>query len=309
MKKIALVAFCATFLIVYIFINYRPIFNALIGCSIPLLIIAVLHAKRIDIYSKKKLGIFNPMKANSLVVIFSLFVPSRISELLKPWYYNKKNGLLLSEGVSIVLVEHIYDLIALLLMAIVFFSYNDLKSVNNSWWFYTTILLLFLTIFILFIILWKDNHIIERIIQFIPIESVENLIRNGLNTFRTSLNEGLLFLPLFLTFLVWLSSWGVYWLFFHIYSDHAISLLQALVIFFIASIGLSFSITPGGLGTFEGGIIAILYFYGFSTQEALPASIGLRLLSLIPSVFIAPLVLFFEAKQLGDINLRILKND
>ncbi|MEE8056422.1 MAG: lysylphosphatidylglycerol synthase domain-containing protein, partial [Pseudomonadales bacterium] len=76
----------------------------------------ILNAERINIFSSRRLGLGYAAKGHALALAGALFLPGRLTEMLKPIYYKSVKGLAISEGLSVVLLERVFDLLAVALL-------------------------------------------------------------------------------------------------------------------------------------------------------------------------------------------------
>ncbi len=92
----------------------------------------------------------------------------------------------------------------------------------------------------------------------------------------------------------WLGGWALYW--FYLQWDGGVSLTvyQALVVFLVGTFGLTITVTPGGLGTFEAAVALLLQHYGYPLEVAFASAVGLRLVAFIPNAIVALYVTLVE---------------
>ncbi|HIF15087.1 MAG TPA: hypothetical protein EYQ86_07155, partial [Bacteroidetes bacterium] len=67
-----------------------------------------------------------------------------------------------------------------------------------------------------------------------------------------------------------------------------------LVVFLVATFGLTATVTPGGLGTFEAAVALLLQHYGYPLEVAFASAVGLRLVAFIPNAIVALYVTLVE---------------
>ena len=151
---------------------------------------------------------------------------------------------------------------------------------------------------------------IEKLVGILPFQALQKFIVSSFHSFREGLAHGVRYWSILLTLLVWTGSVGLYWLFLQLDGGVDLGINQIVIVFLIATLGITITITPGGLGTFEAAVTLILQQYGYNFDTALASAIGLRLVAFLPNALIAAYVVLFEgfdfvkarkqAEALGD---------
>ena len=72
------------------------------------------------------------------------------------------------------------------------------------------------------------------------------------------------------------------------------SIEQVLAVFIMGTLGITITVTPGGLGTFEAIITYLLQYYGYDLETALAAAIALRVVAFLPNTILASYTVFIE---------------
>jgi uncharacterized membrane protein YbhN (UPF0104 family) len=134
----------------------------------------------------------------------------------------------------------------------------------------------------------------EKIISSIPYSRIRNFILTSFHAFRDGFSHGLSYWSTFLTAAVWVGSLGLYWLFLQFDGGIDLDFGQALIVFIVGTLGISITITPGGIGTFEAAIVFILQYYGYSIESAMASAIGLRMVAFLPNALIASYAVVYE---------------
>ncbi|KTD21583.1 lysylphosphatidylglycerol synthase transmembrane domain-containing protein [Legionella londiniensis] len=299
MKKISFVVLFLVASIFYLYTHNLNTSKAVLSCLIPFFLISVVHGIRLNFYSNNQIGFYTAIKGHSLAALSTLFLPGRVSELLKPWYFNKTKNMQYVDGFSIVIVERTCDVLALLLFSglLIIFKFSEYGDYSNH---LNRFLIIFIISLLFSFFLYKCISI-RFFLKKIPVKKLRKYIIIIFRALQNTIKNGFSFWPIFLTIFAWLSSWFTYWLFFYIYPGQSLTLIEALTVFLIATIGHAITITPGGIGTFEGGITAILTHYSFSPSEALIISFSLRLIGLLPNIAIFLLIFLFEKEKIKEI--------
>jgi len=291
-KIITLSLFIVSIIVLWYFF-YDVWFSVLI-CLVPTFVLMVIHGERIDIFSGRRLGVLAATKGNSLAITGAFFIPGRVTEILKPLYFNKKKSLPIADGVSVLLVERFYDLTMVLCMgvgALYFLPLAESALVGMSKEFAIGGFILILMTIVLSSIF---PALCIRIINTLPSLKLKRFLTSTFNAFRVSLSRGLKGWQIILTVCVWLGSWALYWFYLQWDGGVNLTIYQALMVFLVATFGLTITITPGGLGTFEAVVAFVLQHYGYSLEAAFASAVGLRLVAFIPNASIASYVIFVE---------------
>lgn len=285
---------------------HPAIWISIAACVVPALIIALIHGERINILSGRKLGMMTATKGNSLALVGAFFIPGRVTEILKPFYFLKTRQLPVSAGISIVMVERIFDVVALVVLALVAVNFIDIAS--QSFYGAITNLAIFVSIVLMLVLLiaFRFPSAIEKLIKRLPPASLRRFLESSFVSFRQGLAFGFSYWSIILTSVVWAGSVGLYWLFLQFDGGAQLEFGQSLIVFLIGTLGITITITPGGIGTFEAAVALILQQFGYGFEAALASAIGLRLVVFFPNAIIASYVVMFEgfsfvkARNLGS---------
>ena len=273
---------------------YPAIWVSIATCIVPAFIIAVIHGERINIFSGRKLGMMTATKGNSLALVGSFFIPGRMTEILKPFYFFKTRQLSISAGISILVVERIFDVGALVALALLAASFIDLPSQSFSGAIANLIIFASILLLLVVLIAFLFPNVIEKLIKRLPAASLRRFLESSFVSFRHGLAFGFSYWSIILTVAVWTGSVGLYWLFLQFDGGVQLGISQSLIVFLIGTLGITITITPGGIGTFEAAVALILQQFGYGFEEALASAIGLRVIVFIPNAIIAGYVIVFE---------------
>ena len=273
---------------------YPAVWISVAACFVPALLIAIVHGERINIFSGGKLGVMTATKGNSLALVGAFIIPGRVTEILKPLYFYKSKKLPISVGISVLVVERIFDVIAVIGLALIALRFISLPSQNFSATITGLIILVSIILVLVIVVAIRFPDAIERSLKFLPFEALRNFITASFHSFREGLSYGFRYWSIILTILVWAGSVGLYWLFLQFDGGIKLGLDQSVIVFLIGTLGITITITPGGLGTFEAAVTLILQQYGYPFEAALASAIGLRVVAFLPNAFIAGYVVLFE---------------
>jgi uncharacterized protein (TIRG00374 family) len=277
-------------------------FNILLICVLLNTLIAYLQAIRLDIYSQNRVGIFTPFKANALTICCSMFIPGRAGELAKPMYISKLLNLTFPECLSLTIVERVYDILGFVFLIAFMILLRGTEYVKTNKISFSLLIFLSMSLFIIL----RNENFIKKMIQKISYDSLRLWLLDTFNSFMDSLQRGWKPYPCFLTIIIWSLSCCVYWVMLNFYVKAELELSSVILVFIFSTLGLLVTITPGGLGTFEGGMYALLNFYGFKSKDCISLILGFRIVSLFPSMLLLPNILL-DIRKL-KFELRFLKN-
>lgn len=142
-------------------------------------------------------------------------------------------------------------------------------------------------------------------IAFMPGEKIKGFISQLYLDFRRAMTGSFTWYQLCLTLSVWCLSWMCYWLYLKFDGGPDISLIQSLIIFVIGTLGVTFVITPGGIGSYEAIMTYTLTGYHYPTELAFASAIGLRLMIILPNLIVAAYIFFYEGMDF--LNHRFVK--
>jgi len=234
------------------------------------------------------------LKSSFEVIVLSglinFILPAKLGELSKAFYLNKLYKIELPFGFNLIIYERILDIFLLALLAIfaIMEIFNDVHLI-----FY---LVIFFFSFWIFLLLIKSNYLnflLERLLgsKFSNslISTKELLAKNfTLKKFTLSI--------IFTTF-VWLSFMLTTFLVIESSNISNLSLADIILVFIVSAISMSISLTPGGVGFFQAGIIFALGLFNVSHNEALSLGIILHIVLLLPSMFVA--IIVFLKKEIA----------
>jgi len=273
---------------------YPKVWIAIFACMVPAFLIAMIHGERINIFSGRKLGLITAAKGNALALVGAFLVPGRVTEILKPWYFYKTRHLPMPAGVSVLVVERIFDVIAVTGLSVVAIYFIALPPSNLDSLISNLVLVVAIVLLLVLVLTLRFPILVERLIGRLPFESVRKFIQSTFLSFRENMAYGLGYWSILLTISVWAGSVGLYWLFLQYDGGVNLDFTQSLVVFLIGTLGITITITPGGLGTFEAAVTIILQQYGYDFEAALASAIGLRLVAFFPNAIIVSYVVLYE---------------
>lgn len=281
----------ASFFVVYFLCP--SVFIAICISLPPSFFLLVVNAERINIFSMGRLGLWCSARGNSLAMVGSMVMPGRVTEVLKPMYYRYSRSLPIAEGAAIIIVERVFDLIAVVLMALsAMLIFTGDGSFSEGVRIFVLVACFMLLVLFVVVLLWPQFT--RTLIAFIPIKTIRQWSGAVFDHMQSGLKLGVRPWQILLTVFVWGGSLSVYWLFFQFDGGVALSLRESLLVFLVATLGLTLTVTPGGVGTFEAVVAGVLVSYGYQWEQALISAFGLRVIALLPNVILAAYTIYFE---------------
>lgn len=206
------------------------------------------------------------LRANGLALSGSLFVPARLSELGKPFYFFAIASYPTSRGMALVFEERIWDFVAVAGLCITTLLLagdraGQVGLVAAAW----TMSGLALAGMVVLFTLPRLAHRLPLLARF---EAPLRLLRR--HTTRD------VALHIVQSGAIWMFSFSILVVAYAFSGLPQLDLLQLLFLFVASTLGLVVSVTPGGLGTYEGSIVAILTSYGVDWDAALAFAVGFR---------------------------------
>ena len=201
-----------------------------------------------------------------------------------------------------------FDLLALIALSIgafFFLPQSDSPYLEMARWFIT------ISGFIVFVVFWiilLQPSLATICIRFVPGRKIREWVEAAFDRLQSGMKQGLHPWQIFLTVIVWLGSWSAFWVFLQFDGGVALGLNAALVVFLVGTLGLTVTVTPGGIGTFEAAVAAVLVSYGYSWDHALLSAVGLRVAALLPNAVLAIYTIFVEGFDLLRVPQNVAKS-
>jgi hypothetical protein len=238
-----------------------------------------------------------PMKSVSLVKLFPILsagymanniYPARAGDLLRTVLLRKKEDVPISASLATIIVEHLFDGIAIL--ALVLLNLGQLTNfAPNSQWvgiieksaFWVGLIFgLILLVFIGMVLLpekmagftnWVINHLIPTKLRE-PFGGIIEKFTVGLRVLRSPLQS---LLVMFQSVLIWVIETGLYW---GVMRAMGLQLTfqSLLMVVGIVNLVLLVPAAPGGLGTFDAATKSMMELFGVSPENALSFALLLR---------------------------------
>jgi uncharacterized membrane protein YbhN (UPF0104 family) len=240
------------------------------------------------------------IKAVTLSQGLNLFLPARLSEVLKATYLRDTAKVPFSIGLSAVLLERTVDLIIVgLLGSLCLFFFASLVS--------KTLVTVFtiLAAIIVCVALWGGKGI-QAIADALPWPPIGALVERIYLHFSSTLKKQVFFRSLWLGVVIWGISYINIFVFLSVAGSLNIGVYGALLVFVCTTVGGAVPVLPGGLGTYEAAAVFALKSLGYSFEEALALAIAIHISQLILPSVLAIFIMLTERLGLSSLinNLR-----
>ena len=256
-----------------------------------------------------------PMKRISLLRLFPVLsagymanniYPARAGDLLRTVLLRKKEEVPISASLATIIVEHLFDGIAIL--ALVLLNLGQLTNfAPNSQWvgiietsaFWVGLIFgLILLVFVSMVLLpekmhrfttWVINHLVPAKLRE-PVGGIIEKFTVGLRVLRSPLQSLLVMLQ---SVMIWVVEAGLYWGVMKAMGLQ-LSFQSLLMVVGIVNLVLLVPAAPGGLGTFDAATKSMMELFGVSPENALSYALLLRVALWLPVTLVGA---FFFVKE------------
>lgn len=256
-----------------------------------------------------------PMKRISLLRLFPVLsagymanniYPARAGDLLRTVLLRKKEEVPISASLATIIVEHLFDGIAIL--ALVLLNLGQLTNfAPNSQWvgiietsaFWVGLVFgLILLVFVSMVLLpekmhrfttWVINHLVPAKLRE-PVGGIIEKFTIGLRVLRSPLQSLLVMLQ---SVMIWVVEAGLYWGVMKAMGLQ-LSFQSLLMVVGIVNLVLLVPAAPGGLGTFDAATKSMMELFGVSPENALSYALLLRVALWLPVTLVGA---FFFVKE------------
>ena len=256
-----------------------------------------------------------PMKRISLLRLFPVLsagymanniYPARAGDLLRTVLLRKKEEVPISASLATIIVEHLFDGIAIL--ALVLLNLRQLTNfAPNSQWvgiietsaFWVGLVFgLILLVFVSMVLLpekmhrfttWVINHLVPAKLRE-PVGGIIEKFTVGLRVLRSPLQSLLVMLQ---SVMIWVVEAGLYWGVMKAMGLQ-LSFQSLLMVVGIVNLVLLVPAAPGGLGTFDAATKSMMELFGVSPENALSYALLLRVALWLPVTLLGA---FFFVKE------------
>lgn len=259
--------------------------------------------------------LLRPMKSVSLVRLFPILsagymanniYPARAGDLLRSVLLRKKEDVPISGSLATIIVEHLFDGIAILALVLLNLGQLTRFAPNSQWvgiietsaFWVGLIFGLILLVFIGMVLLpekmrgfttWVINHLIPSKLRE-PIGGIIEKFTDGLRVLRSPFQSLLVMAQ---SVLIWVIEAGLYWGVMKAMGLE-LSFQSLLMVVGIVNLVLLVPAAPGGLGTFDAATKSMMELFGVSPENALSFALLLRVALWLPVTLVGA---FFFVKE------------
>jgi len=228
-------------------------------------------------------------------------IPARIGELARPYLVKQKNSIKISSTIATVVVERIFDLLAMMFILFVVILVIPLPAtLFNSG---VTLLVVSITAFmcLIFLAVKKEFSLNKADIIF---EKLPDKPAAFLKRLLHSFVEGLQILPdikktlylFFLSVLVWVANSVTFYVMFYAFGFE-LSFINACALMVVAAISVILP-APGFVGTFHYACILGLSYFGIAKAEAASYAVLTHVMQIVPIIVLGFIFLPFQKLSL-----------
>lgn len=239
----------------------------------PLVVLSfILSALRFGVFvGLPPFSVLLPFKAVILSYGMNLFLPGKLSELLKVSYLKDHASIPLSSGLAALFLERLMDVLmvcALVVMSLMFF-YIELDRM-------AIILALSALATFLMVLLVKD-----RLAQFIlnipwPGHALKHFMRRFVAHAIAHIRGIVIIKGIIYSVIFWATSAASVAVFLDLVGPIHVGLSGALAVLIAASVGGAVQVLPGGFGTYEAAVVLVLKSHGYGYEDALYTALVLH---------------------------------
>lgn len=256
------IMFLISFLIlalILLYVGVKDVLGFIAGANIFVLFISAFiyslswifrglrYKEIVGFITKRKLGVNFMTGAIAISQIANLILPARAGDLVRAYILKRKKGIAYTTGISSLVAERVFDIIAVLLLSLISFTYIVSLKVPN--WVATTMLIIgFLIVaFFAFLFLFKSKRFewLNKIIEEIKMVSTSP----ALFIYLLVLSVAIWMIDVFTCYIVSIS--------------FGLKMPFLLIVFavMVGNLTKILPITPGGIGTYEAVVTAILSIF------------------------------------------------
>lgn len=227
--------------------------------------------------------VINCTKSIILSAGLNLWLPGRLSELVKPAFLREHLGIPFGQGLAALILEKFFDALivgALTLAGLIFLNSN---SIHKPLIFFSFTLL---TIFMIRPMAGVFFQFLEK--YSTPIFRVAT---DSLRHIKFTLTRRLSIIALSLTLISWVLHGFAIWLFFLFLEGRSLSIAESAAIMGAMIFAGAAPALPGGIGAIQAAVTVSLIAFGFSPSEAFVFSLGLHLAEVLIAAFCTPIIL------------------
>ncbi len=243
--------------------------------------------------------------ANVMSVSVSVVAPGRLFEAVKPVMLNLRVGLPVARGLAAVALERLLDvgcLAMLAALAVAGAASQYAEGLREAALVLSALMVVGVAI-LMALAAWPDFA--GRLASRLPFAWLRNFAAEMVTALVRAGNWRALLMPALHSLLVWGASYLLFWMLLAYGGAIPLSPMQILVVFIAGTLGFIVTVTPGGLGTFEGAVVLALASFGYPVPDALALAILLRIANILPAIAASAWFLGQGSFRIGDLFARL----
>jgi len=253
------------------------LFLYMIIVQAPLLLsLAAVTLRHAILVRTPRAPIWPTFKAVVLSVGLNLFLPGRISELLKATYLRDHARIALSKGMAAVFLERLIDLVIVGGLAILSSGFLVGEGTRPFWLVVGGIVSLVLLILTPYL-----PWLVKRFAPLLPWRPLRDFVERFFVHASSKVRGGQAMAALALGLVSWLAGAAAIVLFLQLAGSVPLSVGAALAIFVATTLGGAVAALPGGLGTYEAAAVLALTGFGYGFEEAVVLAFAMHAIQFV----------------------------
>lgn len=242
--------------------------------------------------------------ANAVSVAAFMIIPGRISEALKPVILRLRSALPIARGLTAVALERLLDLACLAALAAMAAAGAASQYAGGLRQASTVLALMLLAAVAALCLVLAKPELGRRLVDILPFVWARNTAAEMLDAVLRIRDFRTLAVASVLSLLTWAASYLIFFIIIGLLGAIDLSPAQILLVFVAGTLGFVITITPGGIGTYEGAIMLALGSFGYPAADALAIALLLRIANLLPAIPAAAWFVLRSGIALSDLAAR-----
>lgn len=234
-------------------------------------LITMVMALRSRLLSHNKIPFVTALKANGLALTGLWVIPARLSEFVKPFYFEKFADYPKTAGFALTVKERVLDLFGFVVVAMLACGFVVIGQTMEAS-LQSDIMIQLLIVIGIFLTACVGMFLLPIMIKHISVlrrfEAFSNALR-GDGFYNNTIQ-------MILALVIWAGSVVLLCLFYIFSGLPDLSIPEMATVFVVSTLGLLVTVTPAGIGTHEAAVVGILHYYGVGLGDALAFAIAFR---------------------------------
>jgi uncharacterized protein (TIRG00374 family) len=255
----------------------------------------------------KEIGILNLFSATTIGFMSNNLLPARMGEFVRAYVIGNREDISITSSFATIVVERIFDIIAVLLLTMVVFLFlelpsgvSEIKETVRGGAYGLLVVIIIALFFLVMLVMCREmslsivrrvlkpfsERIQEQVTLFLnSLASGLEVVRSGRSLFMVSLYSGLNWFVSALAIYIIIVSFGF-----------LLPFSSALLILVMLAFAISVPSSPGFVGPFHYAVYLGLSFYGIDKEEAIGIAIVMHLAQFVPLVVLGLFLLLWREK-------------